>query len=213
MKFTTIKEALNYAGGFTSTTKMPCESYDIPIASCNVGSKLRKIKGTICNSCYAGAGNYIRYAKTILPVQHRRLEAISKPFWVAAMAFVINRRKMPFFRLHSSGDIQNLSHFVKICELAKACSNTLIWIPTREYGIVSEYVSMGLEIPKNLIVRLSAYMVDKDGPELLAKKLGVQISTVKKEGFNCPAYKQDNACGNCRKCWDKNAFEISYKLH
>ena len=53
-----VKEALKITEGFTRTSKMPGLSYSLPAWECKTGSKLRKVKGSVCASCYALKGNY-----------------------------------------------------------------------------------------------------------------------------------------------------------
>ena len=61
-----IKEALKIVGGITKTNKkMPGYAYGLPAAVCKTGSKLRKIKGSVCESCYAFKGNYHRFPAII----------------------------------------------------------------------------------------------------------------------------------------------------
>lgn len=40
------------------TSKMPGFSFGLDAEKCNVGSKLRKIKGSTCEKCYAFRGRY-----------------------------------------------------------------------------------------------------------------------------------------------------------
>ena len=56
-------------------------------------------------------------------------------------------------------------------------------------------------------------MVDGKPPTSLAKKLGLTTSGVSPDGFNCPASKQGNECGECRACWDNTVDNINYKKH
>ena len=56
-----IKDAKKITYSLTRTSKMPGKSYSLPAWACQTGSKLRKIEGTPCFSCYALKGNYIRY--------------------------------------------------------------------------------------------------------------------------------------------------------
>ena len=101
--FKTKAEAEKFNGGCTQTSKMPCKSYSLPTEHCNVGSKLAKVEGSICHGCYANKGNYNRYAKTIKPVQFRRLESVSKDEWVESMVKSIGKDE--YFRWHDSGEI------------------------------------------------------------------------------------------------------------
>ena len=97
-----VKEAIKITDSFTRTSKMPGLSYSLPAWECKTGSKLRKIPGSVCASCYALKGNYTRY-KAIKDAQYRRLEAMKDPRWVDAMVAVIKRQK--WFRWHDAGDL------------------------------------------------------------------------------------------------------------
>jgi hypothetical protein len=118
-----------------------------------------------------------------------------------------------FFRWHDSGDLQSVAHFGKICEIARLTPHIKYWLPTREYSMVREYLDKGGVIPDNLTVRFSALMVDGPAPETLAKRCGVQVSGACETAFTCPASKQGNVCGNCRACWNKETFNVTYKTH
>jgi hypothetical protein len=57
-------------------------------------------------------------------------------------------------------------------------------------------------------------MIDGVPPVALAKRLGVSVSAVTKgTGFSCPSSKQDGICGDCRACWNKKDFNVTYKYH
>ena len=47
------KDAKKITQSLTRTSKMPGLSYSLPAWACQTGSKLRKIEGTPCFSCYA----------------------------------------------------------------------------------------------------------------------------------------------------------------
>ena len=67
--------------------------------------------------------------------------------------------------------------------------------------------------PKNLTIRLSAHMIDGVAPLPLARRLGVQVSTVVTSGKTCPSAEQGNKCLTCRACWDKNKEVVAYGKH
>ena len=67
------KDAINIAGSCTRTSKMPSLSYSLPAKECITGSKLVKVKGSVCEGCYALKGNYHRIAKNIKSAQYKRL--------------------------------------------------------------------------------------------------------------------------------------------
>lgn len=209
MEFKTKKEALDIVKNLSAPSKMPCYGYSLPAVDCKVGSELRKVEGSVCHGCYALKGNYVRFPKVQEYLQ-KRAKAIWDPKWTDAMIFLI--KDMPYFRWHDSGDIQHESHLEKIFDVCEGTPKTKHWIPTREYKMV-ENVLKNRKRPKNLALRLSAHMVDKPGPKSLAKKLGVQISTVKTKNYSCPASQQDNQCKDCRKCWNTKIMDISYRKH
>ena len=83
------KEALKIIGGSLSTpSKMPGWSIGLPAKECKTGSKLRKIKNSVCEDCYALKGCYV--FKVVQDAQYRRLRAIKDPRWVQALAHLIN---------------------------------------------------------------------------------------------------------------------------
>jgi hypothetical protein len=209
LQFNSRKEAWDIVGSLSGTTKMPCKGYSLPASMCQVGSRLREIKGSICSTCYAHRGN--NCFKTVQATYFRRLHSLTDVRWCDAMVYLIGQDQ--YFRWHESGDLQGVWHFQKIVEVAKRTPHTLHWLPTREYAMIKQFVEAGFKIPKNLTVRLSAYRFEERGPEALARKLGVQVSTAKKTGYNCFAKAQDNTCGECRNCWNQKVFDISYHRH
>ena len=197
-----VKEAIKITEGFTRTSKMPGLSYSLPAWECKTGSKLRKVKGSVCASCYALKGNYTRYP-AIKAAQYRRLEAMKHPDWVQAMAAVIKRQK--WFRWHDAGDVQDQQHLQKIFEICRLTPETNHWLPTREAWIKDHLASK----PDNLVIRFSPPMVNQRAPESWPHS-----SMVVDKGFHtCPAPAQGGKCGSCRQCWDSNIKVVSYGKH
>ena len=216
IKIYSRKEALAISGGCTKTTKMPSESYRLPAKECITGSKIVNVKGSVCEGCYAFKGNYHRFAKTIEPLQYKRLESITRPEWVDAMVKLIGHK--PYFRWHDAGDLQSVEHLAKIVQIARRLDKTLFWLPTREYDIVKDFLKTE-SIPVNLVIRMSAMMIDAPAklPRSLKGFANILTSTVhsKKEltGFKCLAPKQQGKCGSCRACWDNKVTNVSYHAH
>jgi hypothetical protein len=210
--FKTIKEAEAVTYTLSNPSKMPCYSYSIPAVRCLIGQKMRNVKGSVCASCYALKGFYVFKSPKI--ALEKRFQSLKNPLWVKAMTFQINKReKSGYFRWHDSGDLQGVWHLENIAQVARNLPHITFWLPTREYAIVSEYLSKNQK-PDNLTIRLSGLMMDGKAPESMAKRLGVQVSGVTKEdSFTCSASKQDNQCKDCRACWNQNVFSISYHKH
>lgn len=206
-------EAVAILGGnLSEPSKMPCYTFDVPAKRCKTGRKLRKIKGSICSICYALKGRFMY--PHVQVAADKRYKNLNKKGWAAALTYLINRKEQSgYFRLFSQGDIKDLTHLKNIVRVCENLPHIKFWLPTKEYGIVQEFINGGGKIPSNLVVRLSAYMIDGPPPMALAKRLGVNTSGVSTAGYTCPAPSNGNFCGACRKCWDGSIENISYKKH
>lgn len=212
----TIKALQMQVGSLSNPSKMPGFGYSTPAKDCQTGSKLAEIVNSICSICYAKKGRYV--FPNVQNAMQFRLDSISKIDWIDCMVELISKKqsKLPegqreFFRWHDSGDIQGVWHLEKIAEIARRLPEINFWLPTREYRFVREWLATATK-PSNLQIRLSAYMIDGKPPTELANRLGLTTSGVSENGFNCPAPKQDNACGDCRACWTSDE-NINYKSH
>lgn len=206
MTFRTLKEAEAVAGKLGKPSKMPGYAYGIPARSCPIGSVLVKLKGSVCSGCYALKGRYA--FPTVLNAQQRRLDSLRHPQWVAALAFMITKKKCDYFRWHDSGDIQGLWHLENIVEVARQCPDTKFWIPTRETKVVKLYLNTHGVFPTNLVVRVSGAMIDGPAPASFSN-----TSTVTTGTPTCPAYTQGGVCGSCRACWEPGVQNVSYPKH
>jgi len=208
-----MKDLKEITGSLSKPSKMPGFAYGLPAKECKTGSKLQKVEGSTCYNCYALKGCYV--FKVVQAAQYKRLEGIKHPGWVQAMAKQINAKKSKWFRWHDSGDVQDVDHLLKIYAVCALTPDIKHWMPTRE-----AWVADHLELqPKNLIIRFSAPMVDQSHKKL--PKAFKHTSTVSSdlnktytsEGYFCPAPKQDNACNDCRACWDGRYKNIVYGKH
>ena len=198
-----VKDAKEITGSLTRTSKMPGLSYSLPAWECKTGSKLRKVKGSVCASCYALKGNYTRY-KAIKAAQYVRLKAIEDSRWIEAMTAQVKRST--YFRWHDAGDVQDLQHLEKIFEVCRLTPDTKHWMPTREAWTKDHLTSC----PDNLIIRFSVPMIDQEAPVSWPHTSTV---TTKPGLRTCPAPTQGNKCKDCRACWDKTVKNICYGEH
>jgi len=196
------KEAWALVGGLSKPSKMPGWSIGIPAKECKTGKKLRQIKNSVCEGCYALKGCYV--FKVVQEAQYKRLEAIQHPDWVEAMATLINSKKPDVFRWHDSGDVQDVDHLEKIFKVCELTPSKRHWMPTREAWIKDHMH----KAPANLVVRFSSPMVDQ-GPV----KSWPNTSTVSTKSRTCPAPDNNNECGDCRACWDPLVKNIEYGKH
>ena len=197
------KEARKITGGLSKPSKMPGPAHNLPAWNCITGAKLQKVKNSVCAGCYAMKGRY-RF-RNVREALDRRLQALEHPRWVDAMVVLIKGEF--WFRWHDSGDIQSPQHLKHIFEVCNRTPETKHWLPTLEAKFLT---LMDPEVvPKNLIIRMSSHMIDQ-GPV----KSWPWTSTVVTDGnHSCPASKQNNSCGSCRQCWDRDVQNISYGKH
>ena len=196
----------------SKTTKMPCLSFNLSAEHCITGSKLVNVKGSVCYGCYALGGLYKVYGH--IEKMKPKTDKIKNDLWVSSMVWLIENqlgnKDKSYFRWHDSGDIQNLEHLCKIVEVVNLTPAINHWLPTREYKIVQLYRDLYGEFPENLVVRLSAHMVDTQPPS----GYGLPTSTVETDSSEtCPSRKQDNECKDCRACWNADMINVSYSKH
>ena len=216
------REAMDVVGSIGFPSKMPGTSYGISAKDCKTGSKLAQIPGSVCHGCYAMGGNYVY--PSVIKSHEKRLEGIDSPLWIQAMVTIINwsqargvnkrgeKIALGYHRWHDSGDLQSVEHLAKICAIAAATPKVKHWLPTRELTMVKAYESSGGIVPSNLVIRVSATMVD-GAPSRAWPTTSTVHDKSKPHGRTCPAPRQDNACGDCRACWNPKVANVSYHKH
>ena len=201
-----LKEAKEITGGLSSPSKMPGYAYNLPAPMCITGRTLVDVIGSVCEGCYALKGRY-RFPN-VKDALNRRLNSLTHPQWIEAMTFLISHysKKVPFFRWHDSGDLQGADHLKNIFAVCRSTPSVQHWMPTREAKLLT--LMDPAVVPKNLIIRMSSHMIDQ-GPV----KFWPHTSTVVKAGKTCPAQENNNQCGSCRSCWNKEIPNVAYPLH
>jgi hypothetical protein len=214
--------------GLSNPSKMPGKGYSIPAQKCKLGSKLVKVKGSVCEGCYALKNNYSydnvtmalrkRFSRTMNAVNAierfgEENGAKYRNLYIASMVKLINHYSKGWFRWHDSGDLQSVAHLEIIAEIATLTPTVRHWIPTREIVMLKTWIVNGGVIPSNLTIRVSANKIGAVAMLKGAPKGIVYSSVDSGTGFRCPAPKQDNACHRCRACWSLNAKNIDYHKH
>ena len=206
-------QIIEFMPKLSKASKMPCASFSTPAQACNTGAKLAKIKGSVCHGCYALKGNY-RY-KNVLGLREHNLRTLDNlDVWRRSMIKLIKDNDVTgFFRWHDSGDINSVEHLKAIIDIAQALPDIRFWLPTKEKGILNK-VRREMQIPDNLIIRLSMPMIDQ-APNNSSWAL---TSTVRTKGgivhgAECKAPDNKGKCGTCRACWDKTISNITYLKH
>ena len=204
------EEAWKIVGGLSKPSKMPGWSIGLPAKECKTGSKLRKVKDSVCYDCYALKGCYV--FKVVQDAQYKRLAAIRSTKWVEALAHLINSKKSNVFRWHDSGDVQDLDHLNKIYEVCRLTPTRQHWMPTRE-AWVKDHLDRK---PANLVIRFSAPMMDQLAPKSWPNSSSVITKDHPWFGATSmvwPSSAQGNKCLDCRQCWNPDIKNISYKAH
>ena len=207
-----VKEAKEIMISLGRAGKMPCPTYNTPASLCVTGSKLRKVEGSTCKGCYPMKHNNL--FPMVQQGLQKRVNAFKHERFVEAMSFMINHysKKSGYFRWFDSGDLANIHMLEKIVMVCQATPTIKHWLPTREVKVISDYLKIYKEFPDNLLVRISAPMIDG-----LPLKSFDYTSTVhhKKNaiGHDCPSRFQDNECKDCRACWSKEIKNVSYHKH
>ncbi len=126
------------------------------------------------------------------------------------------------FRWFDSGDVQGVEHLGRIVSVCSRTPAVRHWLQTKELADVVVFLRAGGRFPDNLVVRLSAAMVDAP-PELPAELEYLPTSTVHtstspvraKGCIECRAVGGDgrDQCGRCRACWDSRVKNVSYRRH
>ena len=209
-----IKDIEKKIGTLSNPSKMPAFGWGITAKKCVTGTKLAKIKGTICSKCYALKGRYV--FKNVFNAHEARRKAIEEVEWVDYMAELLTLKyknldkSKRYHRWFDSGDIQSFGHLMKIFEVCELTPQIKHWLATREYQLISQLDVK--DVPKNLCLRVSAIKVDSPPPKFWKWTSGVHKDK-KAIGRECPAYKQDGECGSCRACWSRKVKQVSYKEH
>lgn len=217
-----VRDAEAIAGTLSKPTAMPGYSYSLDAHRCREGSRLRAIPGSVCSDCYACRGAYVM---PHVPVaQQRRHNALDRPRWVDAMVVLVAHYCRPpdhYFRWHDSGDLQSVDHLRKIVAVCERTPTVKHWLPTREYDDVAAFLRGGDRSPENIVVRLSARMID-EAPDVPSKLAHLPTSTVHtisnplpvKGSIVCRATTDGrDKCGRCRACWNPKVSNVSYRRH
>jgi hypothetical protein len=210
-----ISEAKQITGGLSSPSKMPGKAYNLSAFKCQTGSILSQNPNSVCSGCYARKGRY--GFPMVQKALNKRLDSLSNPRWVDAMVTLIKKQSPEHFRWHDSGDIQSLAHLLQIEAVANATPDTMHWLPTKEYGYVTQYLRLATNPPWNLIIRVSAPNVNQYPPLLrpgTVQSMVVSDTSIPRKGvYQCPAPTQGNKCGDCRACWDPTIETVAYHKH
>ncbi len=208
----------------TFTAKMPGASWSLPAGKSCPFAYFGK--GAICGSvkhghdgCYASKGMYMWPA--VRRAQEARYAWVRECLktdpgvetFVSTMVTAITyytSTDMPYFRVHDSGDLFSPKYTRAWLEIARRLPDVKFWFPTRSYRGPWLDVIRDLATLPNATVRPSALLFDTPAPAVDGLHAG---TTATVHGFTCPASTTNNACGDCRACWNDKDLVVSYHKH
>jgi hypothetical protein len=223
-------------GGISKPSKMPGPSYNLTTSVCHIGGMLRKVKGSVCEGCYAdGRGRY--GFDSVYDAGMRRLSRVRqalkddrfRALYIEAFVALLNGGRGPkkWMRWHDAGDIISVAHVILIIDIAVATPQTDHWLPSKEYGRILQALAIRSK-PANLAIRISGYMVDEAAPIVADGLVTSTVTTTGNgKGHSCPAVENHTSCNGipmadpkadaihpaCRACWDNNVANVDYGLH
>lgn len=200
-------------GHLSNTSKMPCFSWSLSAFNCKSDDPICK------NICYAKKHHY-NY-KVVKDALKKNEESYLKEDFVNNFTYVLKALDAKYFRFFDSGDLfacdKPLLLLTKITQIAKNNPSVLFWMPTRDKKTLLKFWKIEKkplkELFPNLIIRLSASDVNYDPDYNFADKIGVNVASVKTEGYSCKAKSFNGNCGLCRQCWNNDIKEVSYYVH
>lgn len=193
-------------------TKMPCPSWSLPAGpACPY---MVTGEHSICGGCYALKGRYAdpqtQHAQQVRFDWVR--ECLKTPAgtqtFIDTMDWAIRRTHYRYMRVHDSGDLFSPAYTRAWIEICRGLQQTVdFWFPTRSWRAPWVDVIRELAALPNVSVRPSALFFGDAPPRIAGLHAG---TTVKSEGFTCPAPRQGGQCLDCRTCWLRKGVEVSY---
>ena len=177
-------------------------------------------------SCYARKAE--RVYPSVLPSRERNYNDSLQADFVDRMIYTIEKElatkkykgKLTVFRIHESGDFYNLEYtekWVRIAEYFENNPNIVFLAYTKS---IIYFLTAGLHIPNNLIVRASIWKdTDIKLTELSNKYFPIytaltaeDMETERKNGHKFTVCECSD-CANCCYCWNKSEKDIICKIH
>lgn len=217
-----LRSAEAITGGLSNPEKMPGFAWGLPTHACVTGSQLRDVAGSVCGRCYAHERNRFAWGP-VKAAYERRLAGIWHPQWVEAMVTTMLHRITigePWFRWFDSGDLQAYTMGCNILEVGARTPLIHHWLQTRELKWAQQLLAQEF-IPPNVTLRVSGTMIDGLAPKGFPNSTRVLSKGYKaswqrlmrsstKDAWFCPAPLQDNKCGNCRACWNRDVRVVHF---
>lgn len=200
----------------TWTTAMECWSWSLPAGKAYACPMENRIPGSICNSCYAQQGRY--NFRTTFKAQVARFEYLNHDpdRCLSDIRSFIADHRLPFFRVHDSGDFHSVDMIDRWGRLCASLPDTRFWFPTRAWTFPAwvPHLAVLNRLP-NVSVRPSAQFFGDEPPVVPGLSDGTVSMRSSLPGIeDCPKTIHGGSCmsNRCRTCWDKDTY-INYRPH
>ena len=121
--------------------------------------KYHKIKGSICEKCYAHTLMELR--KALEEKGKRNAEILTKEHLVIGKSTPSIPEKVKYFRFEAFGDVQNSTQMMNYLMIALDNPNTRFALFTKNYNLVLEFFRGDTTVPKNLTVVVSSLFINR----------------------------------------------------
>jgi hypothetical protein len=195
-------------------------SFSTSAYDCRTGSKLRKIAGSVCSTCYACKGRQ-NFPKNQEAYRNRTALyfKLGADAWADNLCAAIEPDSD--FRFFDSGDLADYAMLRAIVQVAARRPDVRFWLPTKEYADVQRLQTEGVAIPSNLCIRVSVPMLNQDIPNYGIRSVVFEDAAQVPDGASiCPCSTGDRStCDGtgaqvaCRNCWDSNVQVVCYLKH
>jgi hypothetical protein len=157
-----VKMAEQFGKISKKNSKMPGTTFAMDSFACITGSKLRKIEGTPCHSCYAIKLQKLRPSVDKgWKANSAKWSAAEPDKWAQALAFLIKRRNTDgYHRWFDGGDLASVAQLqaiVDVCLMTPEVKH-LVAYPGAWHG--QAIPGQRWYLPSNLVVRISSPKVD-----------------------------------------------------
>lgn len=200
----------------TWTSAMDCWSWSLPAGKNGACPMESRAANSICNSCYAQQGRYL--FRNVRGAQLARFAYLKETpdLCLSQISDFIHSNRLPYFRVHDSGDFHSLDMIHRWTLLAASIPNTSFWFPTRGWVFPHWMDALAtLAALPNATVRPSALHFGDEPPTI--PNLSPGTSSMEEPAahiHDCPKALLGGSCGSnyCRTCWEDIA-PVNYYPH
>ena len=136
------------------------------------------------------------------------------PEWVESELnkFFSPRTAPRLFRIHVGGDFYSVCYLAMWLRIARAHPDTHFLAFTKQFDVLTQALQSGLEIPKNLTIRLSAWPEVEIPPELAERFPIAWMQDGTEDRIPEGTLECNNDCANCAKCWQLSG-DVMFNKH